>query len=147
LNGPLAFCTGRGEKVKKLENFSFLALLILPNISVSTKMVYKQYTHDPILYERLSKKINHYIAEKKIDLVAKMCPNMLQKSCFHLEKSLAELRETVESLGIGPCCLSGSGSAMFCIFESGDEQKAIQSARRIEQQTGCGSIIVRNNNW
>lgn len=148
LNGPLAWCTGKGEKVEKMcEIFKFVALLILPDISVSTKMVYKNYAHNPDLYRKLSEQINLLLKEKKIDLVVKMCTNMLQESCFDLDRSLAELRETVESLGIGPCCLSGSGSAMFCIFESGDEQKAVQCQRRIKQQTGCESIIVRNNNW
>ena len=148
LNGPLAFCTGKGEKIEPLnEIFHFLALLILPNISVSTKMVYKHYVHNPALYQKLSAQIKHYIKEKKIDLVVRMCTNMLQESCFKLENSLAELRETVESLDIGPCCLSGSGSAVFCIFEKGDARRAIQSKRKIEQQTGCESIIVRNNNW
>ena len=148
LNGPLALCMGKGEKVRHLDIFfDFLALLILPDVSVSTKTVYKNYVHDPALYESLSVQLNLYIKEKKIDLVVKMCTNMLQKSCFELFESLAELRETVESLDIGPCCLSGSGSAMFCIFESGDEHKAIQCKRRIEQKTGCESIIVRNNKW
>jgi 4-diphosphocytidyl-2-C-methyl-D-erythritol kinase len=148
LNGPLAFCTGRGEKISPLQkNFSFLALLILPNISVSTKMVYKNYAHNPASYRALSTRIKHYLNENKLDLVVNMCANMLQESCFDLVKSLADLRETVESLGIGPCCLSGSGSAMFCLFDSEDEHEAIQCKRRIKQRTGCESIIVRNNSW
>ncbi|OHB76712.1 MAG: 4-(cytidine 5'-diphospho)-2-C-methyl-D-erythritol kinase [Planctomycetes bacterium RBG_16_55_9] len=148
LNGPLALCTGKGEKVRKLdENFKFLALLIVPDISVSTKKVYEHYTHNSVLYKRLSAQLKLYIEQKKIDLVVKMCTNMLQESCFNLEKSLAELRETVESLGVGPCCLSGSGSSMFCFIESGDERQAIRCKRRIKQQTGCETVIVRNNHW
>ena len=148
LNGPLAFCTGKGEKIKKInDTFHFMTLLILPNISVSTKRVYENYVHHPDLYRKLSAQINLYLEKKRIDLVAKMCTNMLQESCFDLQERLAELRETVESIGLGSCCLSGSGSAMFCLFESEDERKAIQCKRSIEKQTGCGSIIVRNNNW
>jgi len=38
LDGPLALCTGRGEKIKKLNKiFHFSALLILPDVTVSTK--------------------------------------------------------------------------------------------------------------
>ncbi|MBN2315104.1 MAG: 4-(cytidine 5'-diphospho)-2-C-methyl-D-erythritol kinase [Sedimentisphaerales bacterium] len=148
LNGPLAFCTGKGEKVEKInEIYDFLALLILPGINVSTARVYKNYTHNPTLYLKLHTQLNFYIREKKIDLVVKTCTNMLQESCFNLEKSLAELRETVESLGFGPCTLSGSGSSLFCIFERGDQQKAIRLKKRIAKQTGCESIIVRNNKW
>ncbi len=108
LNGPLAFCTGKGEKIKKInDTFHFMTLLILPNISVSTKRVYENYVHHPDLYRKLSAQINLYLEKKRIDLVAKMCTNMLQESCFDLQERLAELRETVESLGLGSCCLSG----------------------------------------
>lgn len=148
LNGPLAFCTGRGEKVKKITGKSdFLALVILSDISVSTKEVYANYKHDQELYEKLTVKINDHLKKKRIDLAARMCTNMLQRSCFELTGSLAELRNKVESLSIGPCCLSGSGSAMFIIVENGDEETARQCQRMLERQTGCGSVIVRNNRW
>jgi len=148
LNGPLAFCTGKGEKINKLEEkFNFLAFLILPNISVSTKKVYANYEHDKPLYEKLSTKINGYIEKNRIDLAVKMCANMLEKSCFGLVKSLAELKTKVELLGIGPCCLSGSGSTMFCLIESGDEEITRQYKYKLEEKIGCKSIIASNNRW
>jgi len=148
LNGPLAFCTGKGDIVEKINQiYDFLALLILPDLSVSTARVYTNYTHNPALYQKLHAQLNSYIREKKIDLVVRTCTNMLQESCFNLEKSLAELRDTVESLGFGPCCLSGSGSSLFCIFECANQQKATQCQKAIAKRTGCQSIIVRNNKW
>ena len=148
LNGPLALCTGKGEKIKKInEKYNFLYLLILPDISVSTQKVYANYQHDSALYENLSTRINSYIHKNRIDLVVKMCTNMLQETCFGLEMSLAELKAKIESLGIGPCCLSGSGSAMFCAIESGDEARARLYNRRLKEKIGCKSIIVSNNRW
>lgn len=148
LNGPLAFCTGKGEKIKKLEeNFNFLVFLVLPDVSVSTKKVYVNYEHSHPLYEKLSNQINGYMKKNRIDLVAKMCANMLEKSCFSLVKSLAELKSKIELLGIGPCCLSGSGSTMFCLIESGDEEIARQYKHKLEEKIGCKSIIASNNRW
>jgi len=148
LNGPLAFCTGKGEKIRKLDEiFNFLTLLILPDVSVSTQRVYANYEHNQPLYEKLSARINGYILENRIDLVPKMCANMLDKSCFGLAKNLAELKAETESLGIAPCCLSGSGSAMFCIIDSSDEQRANQYQIKLQQKIGCKSIIVSNNRW
>ena len=148
LGGPLAFCTGKGEKIKKLgKKFNFLALLILPNVSVSTKKVYANYEHNQGLYEKLSTQINSYIPKKRFDLVVKMCANMLETSCFSLVASLAELKAEIVSLSIGPCCLSGSGSAMFCIIESGDEEIARQYKHKLEEKIGCKSIIASNNRW
>ncbi len=148
LDGPLALCTGKGEKIKKLsENFNFLALLILPDISVSTKMVYGNYTHNKPLYEKLSAQINGYIQKNRIDLVSKMCANMLQTSCFNLYKGLAELKAEIESLGLGPLCLSGSGSSMYCTFDIADGKKVRQYQRKLNDKFGCKSIIVSNNRW
>ena len=148
LNGPLAFCTGKGEKIKKLkENFNFRVLLVLPGVSVSTEKVYVNYKHSHHLYEKLSTQINSYMKKNRIDLVAKLCANMLEQSCFRLVKSLAELKSKVELLGIGPCCLSGSGSTMFCLIESGDEEIARQYKNKLEEKIGCKSIIASNNRW
>jgi 4-diphosphocytidyl-2-C-methyl-D-erythritol kinase len=148
LNGPLALCQGKGEKIRKLDEiFDFLALLILPDVSVSTKKVYANYTHEPALYERLSARINGYIQENKIDLVVKICANMLEKSCFSLTKELAEIKRGIESLGIGPLCLSGSGSAMFYLIDDRDEQRAREYKHEIEEKIGCRTIIVTNNGW
>jgi 4-diphosphocytidyl-2-C-methyl-D-erythritol kinase len=148
LGGPLAFCTGKGEKVKKIDEiFNFIALLILPDVSVSTKKVYDNYRHNRHLYKKLNIRIKNYLLKNRIDLAVKMCTNMLAESCFDLDESLAELKKTIESLGIRPCCLSGSGSAMFCIIESGSEEEAREGMSELADKIGCKSIIVRNNRW
>ena len=148
LNGPLAFCTGKGEKIKKIdEKLNFLALLILPDISVSTEKVYANYKHNLSLYKKLNCEIKGHLEKNRFDLVLKMCANMLQSSCFGLHKELAEFKNEIESLGLGPLCLSGSGSAMFCIFDNADEGKARGYQRTIKREIGCTSIIVNNNRW
>ena len=148
LNGPLALCTGKGEKIQKLnEKFDFLAILILPDVNVSTKKVYANYRHDSVLYRKLRKRINSYIQKNRIDLLVKVCANMLETSCFSLVENLAGLKHEIESLNIGPCCLSGSGSAIFCMVESGDEEEAIECKNKIEEKVDCTSMIVRNNRW
>jgi 4-diphosphocytidyl-2-C-methyl-D-erythritol kinase len=148
LNGPLAFCAGKGEKVKKLsKKFNLLALLILPDVSVSTQKVYANYKHNAALHKRLSAQINGYIRKNRIDLAAKMCANMLQTSCFSLVKCLAKLKVKIESLGIGPLCLSGSGSAMFYIIDNRDRQAAGAYRDKLNKKLGCRSIIVSNNRW
>ena len=119
---------------------------MLPDISVSTKKVYDNYKHDQILYEKLSSQINGYIEKNRIDLVAKMCANMLEKSCFGLAESIADMKTNIVSSGIGPCCLSGSGSTMFCLIEGGDEEIARQYKHKLEK-IGCKSIIASSNRW
>jgi 4-diphosphocytidyl-2-C-methyl-D-erythritol kinase len=148
LDGPLSFCTGKGEKIKKIDkNFNFLALLILPAVSSSTKKVYANYNHNPVLYEKLHTQINGLLKKNRIDLVTNMCANMLQMSCFSLYKELADLKAKIESLGFGPMCLSGSGSAMFYIIENGNIEMGRASKVLIDKHTGCKAVLVCNNKW
>lgn len=148
LNGTLAICTGRGEKIRKLtDNFDFLALLILPDVSASTKRVYENCRHNRKLYERLKVQINDNILKSRIDLIPKLCANMLEESCFNLYAELGRLKAETESLGIGPLCLSGSGAAMFCMIENGDRERAILFQNQIHNQIGCTCIIAASNRW
>jgi len=148
LNGPLAFCAGKGEKIKKISRkFNFLALLILPDVSISTQKVYANYRHNPAIYYGLSAQIKKHIRKNRIDLAAKMCVNMLQTSCFGLARGLAKLKARIESLGIRPLCLSGSGSAMFCIVDGRNRQTAGAYKNKLHKKLGCRSIIVSNNRW
>jgi 4-diphosphocytidyl-2-C-methyl-D-erythritol kinase len=146
-NGPTAFCTGKGEIVKKLEKCVFRGLLFVPAVSVSTARVYENYRHDAVKYRWLSREINASMAKKRLDLICKMCTNMLQESCFELHPNLGVLKKRIESLGIGPVCLSGSGSSMFCIINGRNEEGVRTYRDELERDFGCRSVFVNNNGW
>jgi 4-diphosphocytidyl-2-C-methyl-D-erythritol kinase len=148
LDGPMAFCTGKGEKIKKItKKFDFLALLALPDISVSTKKVYAHHRHNPAVYKKLHARINSNIEKNRIDLVSEMRANMLQTSCFNLYSELAELKARIEAFGTGHWCLSGSGSTLFCIIGNRDEKRASKIKHQLVENIGCKCIIVSNNRW
>jgi 4-diphosphocytidyl-2-C-methyl-D-erythritol kinase len=147
LDGPTSFCTGRGEKVQKLPKSEFGVFLIVPDVSVSTKRVYENYQHDAAVYKRFHRAISGYIKKKRIDLVSELCTNMLQESCFELNTKLRELKKEIEQTGIGPVCLSGSGSSMYCIINKGNEEKIVTCQNKLARKLGCKSIILNNNSW
>ena len=145
LGSPLAFCTGRGEKIEKIEKiFPFKAILLVPDITVPTKKVYVNYKHDADLYESLSKAINGLIREKNVDLLAGMCANMLANSCFDLHRELANLKSRIEGLGIPSVVLSGSGSVMYCLLTGEENLERYQAAIK---SVGCDYVVVNNNRW
>jgi 4-diphosphocytidyl-2-C-methyl-D-erythritol kinase len=147
--GPLSYCTGRGEIIDELPTFfDFTALLILPSISISTPMVYNGYSHNADIYTQLHQEINAHIKENRIDFVANMCANMLSSSCFGMERDLAEAKERIERRGIGNICLSGSGSAMYCIVDPATSDARLDSLRSaISQETGYRSVIIHSIRW
>ena len=147
LGGPLAYCTGRGEKLQEIPaNFDFSALLLIPNISIPTKRVYENYIHTPDVYISLFEKINPLIAEKKVDSVAIMCANMLESACFRLDKDLKTLKETCERLCGTRVCLSGSGSAMYVLVSEFDD-KLLRLQRTLKTDCNCDSRFINNNRW
>jgi 4-diphosphocytidyl-2-C-methyl-D-erythritol kinase len=147
LGGPLALCRGRGEKIYQIDDvFSFNAIIFLPYISLSTQDVYDKYCHEQGVYDELSRKTKRFIAEKRIDLLAQMCANMLEGSCLQLAERLADLKRRAEEVSAGRFCISGSGSAMYSILNGGDEDaKRYQSL--FSDVVGCESVIVHNNRW
>ncbi|MCF7972312.1 MAG: 4-(cytidine 5'-diphospho)-2-C-methyl-D-erythritol kinase [Phycisphaerae bacterium] len=147
--GPLSYCTGKGEIIDPIHTFfDFTAILILPNISVSTPRVYSAYTHNHDKYTQLHQEINSHIKENRIDFAAKLCANMLSDACFGLERGLTKAKESIEHLGIGRICLSGSGSAMYCIVNPATSHVQLDSIQNaIIQETGYCSVIIHSIRW
>ncbi len=147
LGGPLAWCTGRGEKIQKIDTvFDFGALLLVPDISISTRKVYGNYKHSPQTYQQLSEKINPLLAKKSIDSVAKICANMLMASCFDLDPRLGALKHVCERLCDSTLCLSGSGSAMYMLVPVLNE-RVLQLQETLKTEFDCESRFVYNNRW
>ena len=147
LYGPLAFCTGRGEKIQQINKIvDFSALLIIPSVSVSTASVYKNYIHENEQFIVLENKINRILKEKNVDSVAEICANMLEKSCFQLHGELKQLRSHIKTLCNKEVCLSGSGSALFMLFPRDDDLVSHYHSV-ISEQLGCRCRIVYNNRW
>ncbi len=147
LGGPLAFCTGRGEKIERIEDFfSFRAVLALPAVNVSTKRVYENYVHNQVLYDELSERINALLSKKSVDSIVNLCANMLQTSCFELHPELMRPKRALEAHCMGPVLLSGSGSAMFCMVTSADSDPGCCQSM-LQSSIGCESVVINSNRW
>ncbi len=148
LGKSLAFCTGRGEKISPIaEKFSFRAFLVTTNINTSTKKVYENYAHSKDVYLSLSEQINSFLSKNRVDLAAKICANMLAESCFRLHPELARLRDYIHSLTGKDVCLSGSGSAMYCLLDTNDVEHLECWRDRLRNDLNCESRLVYNNSW
>ncbi len=148
LGGPLAYCTGRGEIIQPLgENINFQIVLIIPNLNVSTAKVYNNYRHTPLRYEQLHEQITKYIKKNRIDLLVKMCTNMLDDCCFQQYESLKRLKGEIEALGKFHVCLSGSGSTLFYCIESKNPLEVHRIQEILSGRSDFNCLIVSNNHW
>jgi 4-diphosphocytidyl-2-C-methyl-D-erythritol kinase len=146
--GPsMSVCRGRGEKISDFsQKIPFKCLLFLSDINCSTSEVYKNYSHDSALYDSLKVKINDCIRKKNIDLLTKMCANMLEESSIKLYDDLADLKIRIERLVGRRVCISGSGSSMYSIISGQNEIEEVCQPGDI-RTIGCKCITVYNNRW
>ncbi|MDD5458489.1 MAG: 4-(cytidine 5'-diphospho)-2-C-methyl-D-erythritol kinase [Phycisphaerae bacterium] len=143
LDNWMSVCTGKGEKISPVaEKKQFVAMLAVPDVSVSTKEVYENFKPDVEKYHNLHDKLCELIEQNKLDFQDKLCTNMLEQSCFDLHSQLAGLKAELESLTGDRWRLSGSGSAMYAIitYLSADFYRKISADR-------CSLHLIRSNLW
>jgi len=120
--GPVAKCTGLGEIVTELPNRCRKSLLlILPEIHVSTAKVYENYVFDEIYCADCISKVHAFLSGDDLAGLAGAGLNILTHVTMELFEPLGVLRDRLESMGIGPVNMSGSGSCLFVASKSNQQ--------------------------
>ena len=136
LYGGTARATGRGNTIEPLEDSPQKHLLVIkPNASISTAKAYSTLNRaaltssdsKPILFRSQASN-----SSASIDL--NVLHNDFEPTVFQLEPEIERAKVALLKSGARAAMLSGSGSAVFGIFENQDAQeRAIQA---IELETG-----------
>ena len=136
LHGGTARATGRGNMIEPLDESPLKHLLVIkPNAGISTAKAYSTLNRaaltssdsKPILFRSQASE-----SSASIDLNA--LPNDFEPVVFQLEPEIERAKVALLKSGAPAAMLSGSGSAVFGIFENQDAQeRAIQA---IELETG-----------
>jgi 4-diphosphocytidyl-2-C-methyl-D-erythritol kinase len=108
-----AFATGKGEILTPAENFitNYQVLLFFPGFPVSTSEAYKEIIPDP------GKQNLKNILESGIKNWKEQLVNDFEKGVFTKYPQLGDLKEQLYDLGALYASMSGSGSAVYGIFE------------------------------
>jgi len=119
-NKPV-FATGRGEITEKisLSLNNYFMVLVLPNVSVSTK---EAYSNISVKKEKkpLKKLIQFPVEKWKGEII-----NQFEEYVFNKYPEVAKIKQTLYNQGACFALMSGSGSSVYGIFEK--EQKNIES--------------------
>ena len=107
------YATGIGNEFHpiELDLSGWYIVVVKPDVFVSTKEAYSMVKPEKP-EKTLDKKILHPITEWK-DIIS----NDFEKGIFSLHPELAEIKEKLYSLGAKYAAMSGSGSALFGLFE------------------------------
>ena len=124
LNGGFARMQGRGEQVTPIKTDMTLYLLVIcPKSSVSAGACYQKYDELPhTLAWRESQTENciRALLEKDVNGVGASLTNDLYVPALHVNDDVLTAYEQARSFSPLGACMSGSGSAVFALFETKD---------------------------
>ncbi len=154
LSGGCALVEGRGERLTHLRPLSFHAVLIHPEVRVSTAEAYAMLDESRRGDSLTSSAgIRHYPASSAVWHEGKPFPYPLDNDFLPLlvEKraGIAEAASLLESAEV-PWGLSGSGSTLFALFGSGSDAGSFSSSLPAgTRSTVCRSLpsAGASSNW
>lgn len=128
LQGGFARVSGIGENIQNIENKNkYSMLIIFDNIFMSTAEVFKNYIYEKDINN--TDKILQCILNNKINTLNSFKLNSLLKSAENLNKRISLIiDECYENKAI-LASMTGSGSAVFAIFEN--ENELLSAQRKI----------------
>ncbi len=142
LQGPVALCTGRGEKVMNIPHTcNRFLLLILPEIHCSTVEVYRRYQHQENITADLFRRVQYHLQYGDLNGLVIQKINSLTEPCLQHNPQLDKLWKDIENTGIGPLNLSGSGSCLYCTTDS--QEQAQEWANLLNDNNLARSQVVR----
>jgi 4-diphosphocytidyl-2-C-methyl-D-erythritol kinase len=124
LNGPAAWCTGRGEVVNPVPIGQPLDLvLVKPAIGLGTADVYKRLKLPAKPTDGLAAK--DALAAGDVEALGQALFNRLQEPAFELEPVVAEIYRRAQASSAIGCLMSGSGSCVFALCRNSSEARQV----------------------
>ena len=149
LNGGTALCEGRGERVTQLAvRGTFHYVLVIPPQPLSTRSVYQRL--DGCLTSEgqgsSMEEVQRALARGDPRQLVVAVHNALLIPALQLSpdtRRIAGILESVLPLAGGRgCFLSGSGSALFGVFDTAEQAR--RAARKVKRQLGVVALAVES---
>ena len=138
-NTPFALGEGIGDRIKPLPRHRvrrFWHLLAVPDISVSTPLVYKGW-------DKLKKNKKAGLTKPAPDvkmLLSIPLFNSLEAVTLNLYPVVARVKDKLKRLGLNSVLMSGSGPAVFGVLSS--RKEAVSLSRKMAKELRCRGIFV-----
>jgi len=128
LHGPSSVCSGRGEIVRPIAppTLARWAVIVMPKFGVSTSAAYAKFDEMRLGEQRAVVDEPDWSTWVRLDAssLLRRLVNDLEPAAFAVEPHVGELRTSLaEKLG-RPVRMSGSGSALFTLFDERDDAES-----------------------
>lgn len=125
IRGGTVRALGIGDKLIKLAPLGKVKTVVVkPPVAVSTAEAYGSLNLDSLYHPDTEKAADAILKGDRKTLYSLM-GNSFEDSIFTIHPVLSEIKDTLISLGADVSLMSGSGSAIFALFE--DEEKALKA--------------------
>ena len=143
LEGGLCLGVGRGDTITPLPELKpRYCLLVLPPLSIPTAFIY-EHLPSSLTSKPKASKINKFLENRNIGSLS----NDLEKVIFSHYSFLRSIKRLIKSQGCELALVSGSGSAVFGLFEDRNKAEvAYQKAKRY-YQIYLVETITRDRYW
>lgn len=143
LPGVAALCTGRGEILTPLPGqHPLFAIMIVPPQGCPTKDVYQAFDtghQHPAAIRETKTDWNRISSLRGRDLLNELI-NDLEPPAFDVAPWLKELRDKASSAAGRPVHMTGSGSTLYTLADSGAEAHALQE--QLKNELGDAHAII-----
>lgn len=124
LSGGTCLAEGIGEKLTRLPSFSNVsAVVVMPNFSVSTEWVYKNYSMEDRNKHPDTKMLIAAIKSRDIEKVARGMRNVLESVTTVKYPEIEEIKHMLKRCGALGSMMSGSGPSVFGLFENHEKAR------------------------
>ena len=137
---PSAVIEGRGEQVSPVQlRWSGWVLLLCPPIPVSTAEVYRAFRPDDSagFPSGTDRDILHATSAAEL---SELLSNHLETAVFRVCPSIYSLREALTFLDLPSVHVTGSGSALYCLFD--DPEPVLRAANKIQERWSHVTTVV-----
>jgi 4-diphosphocytidyl-2-C-methyl-D-erythritol kinase len=144
LTGGLCSGRGRGEILEPLAGLpKFCILLVTPPVVVSTAWAYQNYNKLGLTKTQKNRKLaSSNIEQLTGQELAEICQNDLETAVFEKYEELAAIKVQLKNSGAFASSMTGSGSAMFGLFET---QQEAESRKQLFKN--CSTFVTRPIRW
>lgn len=116
IKGGIALCKGKGEIMQPLDPVELHTLVVKPENGVLTKELFARLK--PPYGENCSQKAVAALSAGDNRGFLSCISNALEKQAVVMVPEIAQIKQQLLRLGAQAACMSGSGSAVFGIFQS-----------------------------
>ncbi|ONI44868.1 4-(cytidine 5'-diphospho)-2-C-methyl-D-erythritol kinase [Candidatus Epulonipiscioides gigas] len=136
-----ALAEGIGEKLTILPSVTPTNILLAkPNVSVSTKSIFKEIVIGNIIVHPNTSKIILGIKTKDTNLIYNNMHNVLETITTVRHPQILEIKKEMLDLGAINSLMSGSGPTVFGVFE--DKQECILAGEKIKKKFSLKEVFA-----